>query len=147
MYHNNIMEKVISEAERYCGPDVPVSAAIAIEDRLISLAINEVELTNIPWNHAEFIAIQHVLKTFGIKYLEKASMYVTLEPCAFCTSVLERVRIKEIFFGAYDPKCGAIFHNAQIFETSLVKPSVIGGIQEARCSVILKKFFKAIRFV
>lgn len=139
------MDFVLSSAEDFSEEDVPVVAAIAIENKIISSSFNEVEKHNIPWFHAEFLAIEKALKILNTRYLDNASLYVSLEPCAFCASVLEKVRIKEIFFGAYDPKCGAIFHNSKLFEHSLIKPHIIGGIQENRCSEILKKFFKDIR--
>jgi tRNA(Arg) A34 adenosine deaminase TadA len=145
MYREDIMNSVILEAEEYSGADVPVAASVAIGCDIISICVNDVESTGIPWNHAEFLAVQNALLKIGDKYLEEAVLYVTLEPCAFCAAVLEKVRIGGIFFGAYDPKCGAIFHNGQIFKTSTIKPEIIGGIQEERCSLILKKFFGNLR--
>jgi tRNA(adenine34) deaminase len=139
------MDSVITEAERHSGRDVPVAAAVAIGHDVVSLCINDVESTGVPWNHAEFLAVQSAISKIGDRYLEEAVLYVTLEPCSLCAAVLERVRIGGIFFGAYDPKCGGIFHNSQIFKTSMVKPDIIGGIQEFRCSMILKKFFDGLR--
>ena len=145
MYNKEIMEKVIIKAEELCNDEVPVVAAIAIGNDIITVCGNEVEASGRPWNHAEFLAIQRSLEILTTRYLDDASLYVTLEPCAFCAAALEKVRIKNIFFGAYDPKCGAIFHNVNLFQHSLVKPNIIGGIQEGRCSKILSNFFKDLR--
>jgi tRNA(adenine34) deaminase len=141
MYHREIMEAVITKAEECGGAEVPVVAAVAVGRDVVAFATNEVEATNVPWNHAEFIAVERALAVLGDRFLEKASIYATLEPCAFCAATLEKVRIKNIFFGAYDPKNGAIEHNARLFNTSLIKPNVVGGIQEARCARILRDFF------
>jgi tRNA(Arg) A34 adenosine deaminase TadA len=95
-----------------------------------------------PIMHAEFMVVSEALRKLQTKYLDNASLYVTLEPCMFCSSLLEKVRIKNIFFGAYSPKTGAIVHGARVFETSLHKPNIIGGIKEERCSRVLTEFFK-----
>jgi tRNA(adenine34) deaminase len=59
--------------------------------------------------------------------------------------MMERVRIGEVYYGAYDPKGGGIEHGARIFDHSLHHPKVIGGIQEERCSKLFSRFFKDIR--
>jgi tRNA(adenine34) deaminase len=140
------MEAVIERAE-LCGGDgeVPVAAAIVLDDEIIALSTNEVECSGVPWRHAEFISISEALEKLQVRYLEGASIYVTMEPCSFCAAVIEKVRIKNIFFGAYDVKCGAIFHTIRLFDHSLIKPKIIGGIQEERCSEILKRFFDGVR--
>ena len=139
------MDYIISSAESMSGDEVPVFAAIAIDKKIISIASNEVESSKKPWFHAEFLAIEKACEFLKSKYLDNASLYVTLEPCAFCSAAIEKVRLKNIFFGAYDPKCGAIVHNIRLFEYSLVKPNIVGGIQETRCSKIITNFFKDLR--
>ncbi len=139
------MDYIISSAESMSGDEVPVFAAIAIDKKIISIASNEVESSKKPWFHAEFLAIEKAYEFLKSKYLDNASLYVTLEPCAFCSAAIEKVRLKNIFFGAYDPKCGAIVHNIRLFEYSLVKPNIVGGIQETRCSKIITNFFKDLR--
>jgi tRNA(Arg) A34 adenosine deaminase TadA len=139
------MERVIKTAERLAGPEVPVFAAVTIGDDVIAEAVNEVEATGIPWMHAEFIAIQRAVKVLGSRYLSEAGIYVNLEPCAFCAAIMEKVRMGGIFFGAYDLKCGAITHNARIFDYSLIKPNIVGGIQEDRCSKHISEFFERLR--
>ena len=127
------------------GDEVPVCAAIAIGNEIISTSTNEVEKNQRPWHHAEFLAIEKACEKLQTKYLDTASLYVNLEPCAFCVAVLEKVRIKEIFFGAYDSKCGAITHGIRLFDQSMIKPNIIGGIQERSCSETISKFFDNLR--
>ncbi|MDR2074857.1 MAG: nucleoside deaminase [Holosporales bacterium] len=142
MYFESIMEEVISRIESDSNTaEIPIWAAIAVNDEIISISGNMVEQQRSSLMHAEFIVVLEALQKLQTKYLCEASLYVTLEPCVLCSSVLEKVRIKDIFFGAYSPKTGAIVHGARVFETSLHKPNIIGGIQEERCSRILKKFF------
>jgi tRNA(adenine34) deaminase len=147
MYFGEIMEFVISSAEHCFSNEVPIFAVVAIGNDIIASASNEVEKMNRPWLHAEFIAVQKSCEILDTKYLNEASLYVNLEPCALCAAILEKVRIKNIFFGAYDIKCGGIDNNARIFDYSLTKPNIIGGIQEERCSKIMEEFFKNLRNV
>ncbi|MDR1234269.1 MAG: nucleoside deaminase [Holosporales bacterium] len=139
------MDFVIKKAVNSAPLEVPVAAAIVHDGEVISYATNGVESSNVPWSHAEFIAISMALKKLNTRYLDHSSIYITLEPCAFCSALLEKVRIKDIFFGAYDPKCGAIFHNIKLFDSSLIKPNIIGGIQEEKCSAIIRDFFIKLR--
>ena len=122
--------------------EIPVYAAIAIGNEVISISKNMIESLNSPLMHAEFIAITESLKKLNVKYLDMASIYVNLEPCSFCSSALELVRIKNIFFGAYSIKTGGIDHGAKIFDHSQRRPNIIGGIQEERCSNIIRNFFR-----
>ncbi len=145
MYSREVMEFVISSSEVMCGDEVPIVATVAVENEMVSHAENQVERRKKPWYHAEFLAITDACEKLQTKYLDKASIYVNLEPCAFCASLLEKVRIKDIFFGAYDMKCGAIENGIRLFDHSMVKPHIIGGIQEQRCSNVIKKFFEGIR--
>ncbi len=126
--------------------EIPIFAVIAMGDDIISYSGNRVEELKNPLMHAEYISVITSLQKLKTKYLDEMSLYVNLEPCCFCASVLEKVRIQNIFFGAYDPKCGGIEHNARIFDSSLHKPkNIIGGIRESECSNIIKEFFKKLR--
>lgn len=145
MYSQEIMEFVISSSEAECCDEVPVVAAIAVDGEIVSIAKNLVEECQKSWFHAEFLAVMEASEILKTKYLDMASIYVTLEPCAFCASLLEKVRIRDIFYGAYDTKCGAIEHGIKLFDHSMIKPRIIGGIQEQRCSNVIKKFFNRIR--
>ena len=145
MYSQEIMEFAISSSEAECGDEVPVVAVVAIGKEIISIAKNQVEHGEKPWYHAEFLAISNACEVLQMRYLDMASIYITLEPCAFCASLLEKVRIKNVFFGAYDVKCGAIAHGIRLFDHSTISPHIIGGIQEQRCSNIIKNFFERIR--
>ena len=140
------MEFVISSAEKLIdGAEIPIYAAVAIDSKIIAASSNEVEKNNKSWHHAEFLAITKACEILGTKYLDTASLYVNLEPCAFCAAALEKVRIKNIFYAAYDHKCGAIIHGVRFFDNSMIKPNIIGGIQEQRASELLTRFFKKLR--
>jgi tRNA(Arg) A34 adenosine deaminase TadA len=139
------MEAVVSSAREGVannGGEVPVCAIIAIRSEIISRACNMVESSNVPFMHAEFVAVNEALRKLNTRYLNAASIYITAEPCSFCSAALEKVRIKDIFFGAYSEKTGAIEHGCRLFETSLHRPNIIGGLFEKECSALLSTFFR-----
>jgi tRNA(adenine34) deaminase len=145
MYISSIMEIVVSTAEEAfnsLSDEIPICSIIAIGYRIVSVATNNVENSASPFEHAEFLAVLAALKNLQTKYLETASLYTNLEPCSFCAASLEKVRIKNIFFGAYSPKTGSIVHGCRVFDFSVHKPNIMGGFQAERCEKIITEFFR-----
>lgn len=94
--------------------------------------------------HAEILAIREACKRLKQNRLWDMDMYVTLEPCTMCSAAISFARIKNLYFGAYDEKGGAVINGVKFYEqkTCHHKPNVIGGILEEQCSQLLKDFFK-----
>lgn len=141
------MDEALAQARTAseCG-EVPIGAVITdAAGTIIACAHNEVERTNDATAHAELLAIARALATTQSKYLEDHDIYVTLEPCAMCAGALAAVRIRRVYFGAYDPKSGGTEHGAQVFAHSHHMPEVVGGLKESDCAMLLKAFFAAKR--
>ena len=97
---------------------------------------------------AEVIAIDKACKKLGDWRLENMDMYVTLEPCTMCSGAIIQSRIRKVYFGAYEPKSGAVVSCNDIFEVSHGhnhKVEFEGGILEEECSVMMKEFFREMR--
>lgn len=94
--------------------------------------------------HAEILAIREACKKLKQNRLWDMDMYVTLEPCTMCAAAISFARIKNLYFGAYDEKGGAVVNGVKFYEqkTCHHKPNITGGILEHKCSQILKDFFK-----
>ncbi len=140
MYIRSIMRQVIECAKS--SNNIPVCAAIAVEDRIISILTNN---SSYSFEHAEFLVITDAIKILSNKYLDSASIYITLEPCILCSSLLLNVRIKDIFFGAYSVKTGSITHGKRIFDNSTHTTNIVGGLYEDECANIMQNFFKSKR--
>ncbi|HEY5598105.1 MAG TPA: nucleoside deaminase, partial [Kiloniellales bacterium] len=86
-------------------------------------------------------------RRLGLKRLEGADLFVTLEPCPMCATAISFARLRRLHFGAYDPKGGGVEHGAKIFShgTCHHRPEVIGGIEETKCAALLRAFFAARR--
>ena len=124
--------------------EVPVAVVIAIDSDIISFSDNMVERDNIEWHHAEFLAINEAINKLKVKYLDNASIYITLEPCILCSALLDRVRIKEIYFGSYSiqPSLTKCLH---LFPYLLANTTIIGGLYDDKCFPLIKDFFKSLR--
>lgn len=134
------MNAAIDEAEKALKADeVPVGAVVVCEGRIIARAHNLTERLNDPTAHAEMQAITMATSKFGGKYLERCTLYVTLEPCAMCASALAWSQIGKIVYGASDPKRGYT-----LFTPSLLHPKteVKKGVYEDKCSSMVKDFFR-----
>ena len=102
-----------------------------------------------PTAHAELLAIREACAKLGSERLIDCDLYVTLEPCAMCAAAISFARLRRLYFGAPDPKGGAVEHGPRFFAqpTCHHAPEVYGGIGEARAAELLKRFFAARRLV
>ncbi len=129
--------------------EVPVGAVVIESEggRVLAVEGNRVEALSDPTAHAELLALRAAAKHLGRPRLAQCDLYVTLEPCAMCAAAIAHARIRRLYFGAYDPKGGGVEHGPRIFQqpTTLHRPEVYGGIEEAAAGTLLRDFFKARR--
>ena len=139
------MLEALKEARKaYQDDEVPVGAVIVDQGRIIARGYNQVERLKDPTAHAEIIAITSAANYLGTKWLNQASLYVTIEPCSMCAGALVLARIKNLYFGASDPKtgaCGSVVNIANHKELNH-RVKVVAGILELECSSLLKEFFR-----
>jgi len=126
--------------------ETPVGAVIVRNGKIIATGRNRRETKKNALLHAEIEAINGACAFLESWRLLGCDLYVTLEPCPMCAGAAINSRIQRIYFGAYDPKNGAL---GSVTDLSLCafthKPEVYGGILEAECAGLLKSFFKALR--
>ncbi|WP_298292987.1 nucleoside deaminase [uncultured Litoreibacter sp.] len=128
--------------------EVPVGAAVVGPDgKVLARAGNRVLDGHNPAGHAEVLAIQEACKIFQSERLTGCSLYVTLEPCAMCASLISQARIARVYYGASDPKSGGVAQGARVFEQaqSHHKPEVYDGLCEAESAALLREFFASKR--
>jgi tRNA(Arg) A34 adenosine deaminase TadA len=129
--------------------EIPVGAVIveAATGRVLAIAANRTEADCDPTAHAEIRAIRAAAGARGEPRLPDCDLYVTLEPCAMCAAAISHARVRRVYFGAYDPKGGAVEHGPRWFAqpTCLHRPEVYGGIDEGRAGELLRDFFAARR--
>jgi tRNA(adenine34) deaminase len=140
------MAVALAEAERAAArAEVPVGAALvdAATGAVLAQAGNETAALADPTAHAEMLVLRQAAARRGSARLEDCDLYVTLEPCAMCAAAISFARIRRLYFGAYDPKGGAIEHGPRFFgqPTCHHRPEVYGGIEEERAGELLRQFF------
>jgi tRNA(Arg) A34 adenosine deaminase TadA len=144
------MRLALAEAEKASDRgEVPVGAAIVhgVTGKVVAVAGNRVEECTDPTAHAEMLVIREAAARIGQARLPDCDLYATLEPCAMCAAAIAFARIRRLYFGAYDPKGGAIDHGPRFFEQSTChhRPQVYGGIHEAAARALLREFFQSKR--
>ena len=124
--------------------EVPVGAMVVRDGRVVAEAYNETRRLNDPTAHAEMIAVREAAHTLGSDRLAGCDLWVTLEPCAMCAGAIVHSRIGRLYYGAADPKGGAVESGARVFAhpQSLHRPEIYSGIGEAESAALLRAFFR-----
>ncbi len=124
--------------------EVPVGAVIIHKGRVIATAANAPRTLHDPTAHAEIRAIREAAATLGRDRLEECDLWVTLEPCAMCAGAIAHARIARLYYGASDPKGGAVEHGARFFTqpTCHHRPEIYPGIGEEEAGALLRDFFR-----
>jgi tRNA(adenine34) deaminase len=127
--------------------EVPVGAVVVRDGGVIARAGNRTLRDRDPTAHAEMLAIRQAAAELGSERLTDCDLYVTLEPCAMCAAAISFARIRRLYYGAADPKGGAVESGVRFFssETCHHRPEHYGGIAESEAAALLKDFFKARR--
>jgi len=143
----DFMALALAEAERAgARGEVPVGAVLVDSENrtVLAAAGNQVEALSDPTAHAEMLILREAAMRGGAPRLEGCDLYVTLEPCAMCAAAISFARIRRLYFGAYDPKSGAVEHGPRFFQqpTCHHRPEIYGGIDERRAGDLLRRFFR-----
>ena len=127
--------------------EVPVGAVVVKDGVVIAEAHNAPRELADPTAHAEILALRRAAAALGSERLEGCELWVTLEPCAMCAGAIVHARIARLYYGAADPKGGAVEHGARVFEQPqcLHRPEVYAGIGEEPAASLLREFFAARR--
>jgi tRNA(adenine34) deaminase len=127
--------------------EVPVGAVIVRDDEVLAAAGNRTLELKDPTAHAEMLAIRAAAEAAGSERLVGADLYVTLEPCPMCAAAISFSRIRRLYFGAGDPKGGAVEHGVRLFDSPTCHhaPEVYSGIGEREAGEMLRAFFRGRR--
>ncbi|MDX1923938.1 MAG: nucleoside deaminase [Rickettsiaceae bacterium] len=150
MDQNKFMQLALQMAAKaFEAGEVPVGAVIVrrIDGKIIAKAHNLVESKQSPIKHAEIIALNIASKKLKTKYLQDCDLYVTLEPCPMCASAISMYRLGRLYFGAKDPKFGAVESVTNFFASKncFHKPDIYSGLYEENVTLLMKNFFRIIR--
>ncbi|MCA9765637.1 MAG: tRNA adenosine(34) deaminase TadA [Carnobacterium sp.] len=142
------MGEAIKEAKKARNKlEVPIGAVIVLNGLIIGRGHNGREETLDATAHAEMFAIKEANKTLRNWRLEDTQLFVTLEPCPMCSGAMILSRVKELYYGAADPKGGTAGTLMNLLTDSRFNHQVTieKGILESECSELLTLFFKELR--
>lgn len=124
--------------------EVPVGAVVVLDGVIVARAGNRTRELNDPTAHAELLAIRQAARDLAAERLSNADLYVTLEPCCMCAGAISFARLRRVYFGAEDPKGGAVVNGVRFFSapTCHHAPDVYAGIGEREAAALLKDFFR-----
>ncbi len=144
MFKERFMREALKEAQQALKEDeVPVGAVIVQGRAVIARGYNQIERLKDPTAHAEMLAVTAATNYLDSKWLNDCTLYVTLEPCSMCAGALVLARIKNIVYGAPDPKtgaCGSVFNVAHSSKLNH-RINVTGGVLAKECGALLSEFF------
>ena len=139
------MKEAIKEAKKAeLIDEVPVGCVIVKDGKIISRGHNIRETKQNPIGHAEIVAITKASKKLKSWRLDGCDIYITLEPCIMCSGAIIQSRIRHIYFGAFDPKGGALGSSINVLKADNINhhPEVISGVLKEECSSLLTNYFK-----
>jgi tRNA(adenine34) deaminase len=127
--------------------EVPVGAVVVLDGRIIATGANAPRTLHDPTAHAEMQAIRAAAESIGDDRLGECDLWVTLEPCAMCAGAIAHARIARLYYGASDPKGGAVEHGPRLFAQPTIhhRPEIYAGIGEGEAAALLREFFAARR--
>ncbi len=141
---NRFMEIALEEA-RAAGErgEVPVGAVLVLDGAVVAQSGNRTRAENDVTAHAEIAVIRKAARALGQERLTGADLYVTLEPCTLCAAAISFARIRRLYYGAEDPKGGAVDNGVRFFAqpTCHHAPDAYSGISGLEAAEILKDFF------
>ena len=144
----SFMDDALGEARAaQAAAEVPVGAVIVREGVVIARGGNRTLRDRDPTAHAEMLVIRAAAAALGSERLTDCDLYVTLEPCAMCAAAISFARIRRLYYGAADPKGGAIENGVRFYAAATChhRPEVYGGMSESDAGGLLRDFFRARR--
>ncbi|NVN85129.1 MAG: nucleoside deaminase [Rhodopseudomonas sp.] len=127
--------------------EVPIGCVVVRDGEVIASAGNRTLTDRDPTAHAEIVAIRDAARRIGSERLVDCDLYVTLEPCTMCAGAISSARIRRLYYGAADPKGGAVDSGVRFFAqpTCHHVPEVYPSVGETESATLLREFFKARR--
>jgi len=127
--------------------EVPVGAVVTLGDAIVATSANAMRGGHDPTAHAEMVAIRRAAAALGRERLDGCDLWVTLEPCAMCAGAIAHARLRRLYYGASDPKGGAVAHGPRLFAqpTCHHRPDIYEGLGAEESGALLRDFFRARR--
>jgi tRNA(adenine34) deaminase len=144
----SLMDLALKAAEKAGkSGEVPIGCVIVRDNAVIATAGNRTLTDCDPTGHAEILAIRQASAAIGSERLVDCDLYVTLEPCTMCAAAISLARIRRLYYGAADPKGGAVESGVRFFASPTCHhaPEIYSAVGERPAATLLQDFFRARR--
>jgi tRNA(adenine34) deaminase len=148
MTAQSFMDLALKQAEiAASNGEVPIGCVVVHDGAVVAQAGNRTLTDRDPTAHAEMVALREAAQKLGRERLTDCDLYVTLEPCTMCAGAISHARIRRLYYGATDPKGGAIDSGVRFLNSPTCPhvPDVYPAVGEDRAAALLRDFFKARR--
>jgi tRNA(adenine34) deaminase len=143
--HDAFMDAALEQARlALAAGEVPIGAVVVVHGRIVARAFNQPIGAVDPTAHAEVLALREAARVLDNYRLPDAALYVTLEPCLMCVGALVHARVREVVYGATEPKTGALVSTLRAMDTPGLNHrfTIIAGVREAECRDLIQEFFR-----
>jgi tRNA(adenine34) deaminase len=143
--HEEYMRAALEQARLAIDTgEVPIGAVVVLDGQIVARAFNQPIRAVDPTAHAEVLALRAAAQHVGNYRLTGATLYVTVEPCLMCVGAFVHARVREVVFGAVEPRSGALVSTVRGHEIAGLnhRVRVIGGVLEAECRDLIQQFFR-----
>ena len=144
----SLMDLALKAAEKAGkSGEVPIGCVIVRDNEVIATTGIRTLADRDPTGHAEILAIRAASALIGSERLIDCDLYVTLEPCAMCAGAISLARIRRLYYGAADPKGGAVESGVRYFASPTCHhaPEIYSAVGERAAATLLQDFFRARR--
>jgi len=145
MSRESFMEAALEQARLgLAAGEVPIGAVLVIDGRIVARAFNTPIRSSDPTAHAEILVLRDAAQAAGNYRLTSAEVYVTIEPCLMCVGALVHARVREVIFGAVEPKTGALVSTLRTLEMPGLNHrfAVTGGVLDVPARELVQQFFR-----
>jgi tRNA(adenine34) deaminase len=144
MTHDTYMQAALEQAKLGAAAgEVPIGAVLVVNGQIVSEAFNQPIGSVDPTAHAEVLVLREAARALGNYRLTDATVYVTIEPCLMCVGALVHARVREVVYGATEPKTGALVSAVRALDQPGLNHrfAITGGVLELECRTLIQKFF------
>jgi tRNA(adenine34) deaminase len=144
-YEEKFMHRALDLARLAATLDeVPVGAVVVKNGKIVGEGHNQSITNDDPTAHAEIVAMRNACVALGNYRLTDCDLYVTVEPCTMCVGAMVHARIKCVYFGAPEPRAGALQSQLQLLNNGPYNHSIdwFGGFFADQCSAVISDFFR-----
>ncbi|KAL5356192.1 cytidine deaminase-like protein [Aspergillus floccosus] len=142
--HAYFMQEALNMGEKALeSGETPVGCVLVYQDKIVGYGMNDTNKSMNGTRHAEFIAIQELLRSYPKSILHETDLYVTVEPCVMCASALRQYQIRAVYFGCGNERFGGTGSILSLHSDATIDPPypVYRGLFQNEAIMLLRRFY------